>query len=81
MRRLLHISPPSGMAVIRQIPLKEEKKISDCNRRYYKILHAPTEAKKITLYKQIRKMQHVLKREPNKTSKKIYKIKTSPNSI
>ena len=47
MRQSLHISPPSGMAAIRQIPLKEEKlKISDCNRKYYKILHAPTEAKK-----------------------------------
>ena len=62
MRRSLHISPPSGMAAIRQIPLKEEKiKISDCNRKYYRILHAPTKAKKITLYKQTRKMQHVIK--------------------
>ena len=62
MRRSLHISPPSGMAATRQIPLKEEKnKISDCNIKYYKILHAPTEAKKITLYKQTRKMQHVIK--------------------
>ena len=47
MRRSLHISPPSGMAVIRQIPLKEKIIIiSDCNRKYNKILHAPTEAKK-----------------------------------
>ena len=47
MRRSLHISPPpSGMAAIRQIPLKKIKiKISDCNRKYYKILHALTEAK------------------------------------
>ena len=52
------------MAAIRPVPLKEEKikiKISDCNRKYNKILHAPTEAKKITLYKQTRKMQHVIK--------------------
>ena len=34
MRRSLHIYPPSGMAAIRQIP------------KYYKILYAPTEAKK-----------------------------------
>ena len=55
MWRSLHISLPSGMAAIRQIPLKEEKiKISDCNKKYYKILHAQTEAKKIILYKQTR---------------------------
>ena len=28
---------------------RRKKKISDCNIKYYKILHAPTEAKKITL--------------------------------
>ena len=54
MWRSPHISPPSGMAAMRQIPLKE-KKISDCNRKYDKILHALREAKKITIYKQTRK--------------------------
>ena len=62
MWRSLHISPPpSGMAAIRQIPLKEKNKNKRLQRKYYKILHAPTEAKKITLYKQTRKMQHVIK--------------------
>ena len=40
MRRSLHISPPSGMAVIRQIPLKEEKNKN--KRLLYKILQNST---------------------------------------
>ena len=75
MWRTRYISPPSGMAAMRQIPLKEEKIviISDWYRKYKKILHAPTEAKKIiiTLYKQTRKnAKRAENVEHNKTSKK-----------
>ena len=63
MWRSLHISPPKwyGCNKVNTTERRKKIKISDCNRKYYKILHAPTKAKKIILYKQTRKMQRVIK--------------------